>query len=410
MHGWRSGQRRTGSRRINLRLVSRVSLRARRRTAPLEWRRPASTGHYGTFPQSNSTVLAWGLLPRGMMATKPDIELVALTKRFGDAVAVDNVSLRIPAGSYCCLLGPSGCGKTTTLRMIAGHEEATEGDIILGSENITNLPPASRGTAMMFQSYALFPHLDCTDNVAFSLRMRGVDKDTRRLACPRHAEARPDGAFRRPAAGPAFGWPAAARGAGARADHRPAGAAARRAVVGARSLPAHPHARGAEKPADATRHQFHPRHPQPGRGDGAGRPCGGDEPRQDRAGRHRARGLQQAGVGLRGALHRRPQRAAGGGRPGARRGGLRRHPRRSHERGRRARRGRSAPRRSPASRARSNISERPCRSASMWSGSKPCRPWCRRRASTPRRCGPASRWFCRGNPRTSMSSGIEVAS
>jgi putative spermidine/putrescine transport system ATP-binding protein len=114
------------------------------------------------------------------MATKPDIELVAVTKRFGDAVAVDNVSLRIPAGCYCCLLGPSGCGKTTTLRMIAGHEEATEGDIILGSENITNAAPASRGTAMMFQSYALFPHLDCTDNVAFSLRMRGVDKDTRR--------------------------------------------------------------------------------------------------------------------------------------------------------------------------------------------------------------------------------------
>jgi putative spermidine/putrescine transport system ATP-binding protein len=114
------------------------------------------------------------------MAKRPDIELVALTKRFGDTAAVDAVSLRIPAGSYCCLLGPSGCGKTTTLRMIAGHEEASDGDIILGPENITNLPPAARGTAMMFQSYALFPHLDCTDNVAFSLRMRGVDKETRR--------------------------------------------------------------------------------------------------------------------------------------------------------------------------------------------------------------------------------------
>ena len=181
------------------------------------------------------------------MATKPDIELVALTKRFGETAAVDNVSLRIPAGSYCCLLGPSGCGKTTTLRMIAGHEEATEGDIILGSENITHAAPAARGTAMMFQSYALFPHPDCTDNVAFSLRMRGVDKDTRRVARPRHAEARPDGALRRPAAGPAFGRPAAARGAGARADHRPAGAAARRAALGARPLPAHPHAGGAEE-------------------------------------------------------------------------------------------------------------------------------------------------------------------
>ena len=114
------------------------------------------------------------------MARPPDIELVALTKRYGETVAVDSIGLRIPAGSYCCLLGPSGCGKTTTLRMIAGHEEASEGDIILGAENITLLPPAARGTAMMFQSYALFPHLDCTDNVAFSLKMRGIDKDTRR--------------------------------------------------------------------------------------------------------------------------------------------------------------------------------------------------------------------------------------
>jgi putative spermidine/putrescine transport system ATP-binding protein len=114
------------------------------------------------------------------MAKKPDIELVALTKRYGSTVAVDAINLKIPAGSYCCLLGPSGCGKTTTLRMIAGHEEASDGDVILGAENITQLPPAARGTAMMFQSYALFPHLDCVDNVAFSLKMRGVAKDTRR--------------------------------------------------------------------------------------------------------------------------------------------------------------------------------------------------------------------------------------
>ncbi len=114
------------------------------------------------------------------MAAKPDIELVAVTKRYGETIAVDRVTLKIPAGSYCCLLGPSGCGKTTTLRMIAGHEEVSDGDVILGAENITDLPPAARGTAMMFQSYALFPHLDCTDNVAFSLKMRGVDKEQRR--------------------------------------------------------------------------------------------------------------------------------------------------------------------------------------------------------------------------------------
>src|SRR3981189_3832767 len=110
------------------------------------------------------------------MAVPPAIELVALTKRYGATVAVDRIDLRIPAGTYCCLLGPSGCGKTTTLRMIAGHEEASEGDIILGSENITTAAPANRGTAMMFQSYALFPHLDCTANVAFRLPMRGGDQ------------------------------------------------------------------------------------------------------------------------------------------------------------------------------------------------------------------------------------------
>ena len=117
--------------------------------------------------------------------------------------------------------------------------------------------------------------------------MRGVDKATRRAQALRAAEARADGALRRPAAGPALGRPAAARGAGARADHRSAGAAARRAAVGARPVPAHQDARGAEGAADAARHQLHPRHPQPGRGDGAGRPGGGDERGQDRAGGHR---------------------------------------------------------------------------------------------------------------------------
>jgi putative spermidine/putrescine transport system ATP-binding protein len=109
-----------------------------------------------------------------------DLELVHLTKRYGAATAVDAIDLKVPAGAYCCLLGPSGCGKTTTLRMIAGHERATEGDILIGAANVTDLPPAKRGTAMMFQSYALFPHLSCVDNVAFSLKMKGVDKATRR--------------------------------------------------------------------------------------------------------------------------------------------------------------------------------------------------------------------------------------
>jgi putative spermidine/putrescine transport system ATP-binding protein len=108
------------------------------------------------------------------------VELVALTKRYAQgAPAVDNINLRIASGSYCCLLGPSGCGKSTTLRMIAGHETVTSGDILLENRNITTLPAAARGTAMMFQSFALFPHLSALDNVAFSLKMKGVDKATR---------------------------------------------------------------------------------------------------------------------------------------------------------------------------------------------------------------------------------------
>jgi putative spermidine/putrescine transport system ATP-binding protein len=108
------------------------------------------------------------------------VELVGVTKQFtAGQAAVDNINLQIQSGSYCCLLGPSGCGKSTTLRMIAGHESVTSGDILLENRNITHLPAAERGTAMMFQSFALFPHLSALDNVAFSLKMKGVDKAER---------------------------------------------------------------------------------------------------------------------------------------------------------------------------------------------------------------------------------------
>ena len=118
------------------------------------------------------------------MDTTYDVELAKVTKRYGATVAVDGISLRIPKASYCCLLGPSGCGKTSTLRMIAGHEAISDGDILIQGRNVSDLAPIERGTAMMFQSYALFPHLNCLDNVAFSQKMRGVGK------AERHARAR----------------------------------------------------------------------------------------------------------------------------------------------------------------------------------------------------------------------------
>jgi putative spermidine/putrescine transport system ATP-binding protein len=109
-----------------------------------------------------------------------EIRLVDLSKRFGNTYAVQNINLTIPQGSYCCLLGPSGCGKTTILRMIAGHETPTSGEIFIGDQMVVGKPPVDRGTAMMFQSYALFPHLTIADNVGFYLKMRGVGKEERR--------------------------------------------------------------------------------------------------------------------------------------------------------------------------------------------------------------------------------------
>jgi len=107
-----------------------------------------------------------------------DLCLRRLTKRFGAQLAVDDLTLTIPQGTFFALLGPSGCGKTTTLRMIAGLEEPTSGTITLGEKDVTNLKPYRRPVNTVFQNYALFPHLDIFENVAFGLRRRGV-KDVR---------------------------------------------------------------------------------------------------------------------------------------------------------------------------------------------------------------------------------------
>ncbi len=108
------------------------------------------------------------------------VELAGIVKRYPNgALAVDGINLQIAGGSYCCLLGPSGCGKTTMLRMIAGHENPTEGEILIDGVDVVGQPPRVRGTAMMFQNYALFPHLSVRDNVAFSLRVRGVSRRER---------------------------------------------------------------------------------------------------------------------------------------------------------------------------------------------------------------------------------------
>jgi len=105
-----------------------------------------------------------------------DVELQGITKRFGDYIAVNNISLGIEKGEFLSFLGPSGCGKTTTLRMIAGLEEPSEGSIFIKGKRVNNVPPFMRNIGMVFQNYALFPHKSVFENVAYGLRMRQVGK------------------------------------------------------------------------------------------------------------------------------------------------------------------------------------------------------------------------------------------
>jgi spermidine/putrescine transport system ATP-binding protein len=111
-----------------------------------------------------------------------DLRLDEVTKSFGSFVAVDGVSLTVPSGSFFALLGPSGCGKTTTLRMVAGLERPSRGRILLGDEDVTDARPYKRPVNTVFQSYALFPHLDVFENVAFGLRRRRAGEVRRQVA------------------------------------------------------------------------------------------------------------------------------------------------------------------------------------------------------------------------------------
>ncbi len=128
----------------------------------------------GRAPQPGA--LEGGALQGGALQAGT-VVLAGITKRYPNgSLAVDGIDLHIEGGTYCCLLGPSGCGKTTILRMIAGHENPTGGRILIDGTDVVGQPPRVRGTAMMFQNYALFPHLSVRDNVAFSLRVRGLSR------------------------------------------------------------------------------------------------------------------------------------------------------------------------------------------------------------------------------------------
>jgi ABC-type Fe3+/spermidine/putrescine transport system ATPase subunit len=114
-----------------------------------------------------------------LQATAVDVELRGVTKRFDDVVAVDDIDLTVRHGEFLSLLGPSGCGKTTTLRLIAGFEQPDEGEILIAGDDVAGLPPYKRDVNTVFQSYALFPHLNVLDNVAYGLKQRGLGKSAR---------------------------------------------------------------------------------------------------------------------------------------------------------------------------------------------------------------------------------------
>ena len=107
-----------------------------------------------------------------------EIQLKKLTKRWGNFTAVDDFNLTIADKEFLVLLGPSGCGKTTTMRMIAGLEDATNGEILVDGKKINDLEPKDRDVAMVFQSYALYPNMNVYDNIRFPLKVRGIDKST----------------------------------------------------------------------------------------------------------------------------------------------------------------------------------------------------------------------------------------
>jgi ABC-type Fe3+/spermidine/putrescine transport system ATPase subunit len=115
-------------------------------------------------------------MPEGPILTQLDLELRGIHKRYGSFTAVDGVSLQVGKGQFVCLLGPSGCGKTTTLRCVAGLEEPDAGDVLIGGRQVTGDPPWKRDIAMMFQDFALFPHMTVAKQVGFGLEMLGRPK------------------------------------------------------------------------------------------------------------------------------------------------------------------------------------------------------------------------------------------
>ena len=217
-----------------------------------------------------------------------EIVLEGVTKRFADGYeAVKDMNLDINDGEFMILVGPSGCGKSTALRMIAGLEDISSGELKIGGEVVNDRSPKDRDIAMVFQNYALYPHMTVRQNMGFALKLAGVDKaEIDKQGRGGGADARPRPAPR-PAAGQPLRRPAPAGGDGAGDRPRPEGLPDGRAALQPRREAAGADADRGRAAAVAAGDDDRLRHPRPDRGDDARRPGRGDAGGRAAAGRHR---------------------------------------------------------------------------------------------------------------------------
>ena len=233
------------------------------------------------------------------------ITLDNITKRYPDGFeAVKDMCLEIEDGEFVILVGPSGCGKSTALRMIAGLEDITDGELRIGDNVVNDKAPKDRDIAMVFQNYALYPHMTVRDNMGFALKLRGVGQERDRREGGRGGpHPRPRAAPRPPARQPVR-RPAPARGHGPRHRARPLGLPDGRAALQPRRQAARADAhRGVAHPA-AARHHDGLRDPRPDRSHDPRRPGGGDALGRAAAGGQPDGPLQRPGQPVRGRLHR----------------------------------------------------------------------------------------------------------
>ena len=219
------------------------------------------------------------------------VALRNIVKNFDKTPAVQGIDLEIADREFIVLVGPSGCGKSTTLRMIAGLEECTSGEIYIGDRLVNDVPPKDRDIAMVFQNYALYPHMTVFENMSFGLRLKKFPKAEIKERVEAAARILDITDAARPPAKGAFRRAASARGDGPGDRAQPQGLPVRRAAVQSRRQIAGADAHRDQKGASEGHDDDDLRDPRPGRGDDLGRPGRGHECRADRPDRHAERGL-----------------------------------------------------------------------------------------------------------------------